>query len=104
LFQLHTEHMPLNIHVHHITKVPSPTYQQCHCHEETVHYFLLACPKYARQCLTLQNKIGPQANHCKNLPNNSKYTKPLLCFIVSTHRLEQIFRDVTPPMNEEEEE
>ena len=50
LFQLRTGHIPLNKHLHCITKVPTPICQQCHQREETVHHFLLVCPSYARQC------------------------------------------------------
>jgi len=103
LFQLHTGHAPLNKHLHRIAKVPNPTCQQCHRCKETVHHFLLACPTYTRQCLAIQNELGPQANHLKNLLNNPKCVKPLLRFIASTHRLEQTFGDVTPPADEEED-
>ncbi|KAG2343932.1 hypothetical protein BDR05DRAFT_883168, partial [Suillus weaverae] len=82
----------------------SPICQQCHRHEETVHHFLLTCPQYTRQQLTLQNEIGPQANHLKNLLSNRKCIKPLLRFIVSTRRLEQNFGDVTPPADDETDE
>jgi hypothetical protein len=104
IFQLRTGHAPLNKHLHRIKKAPSPTCQQCHRREETVHHFLLACPKYARHRLALQHEIGPQASHLKNLLNNQKCIKPLLRFIASTRRLEQTFGDVTPPADDETEE
>ncbi|KAG2029079.1 hypothetical protein BDR03DRAFT_814551, partial [Suillus americanus] len=62
---------------------------------ETVHHFILACPKYTRQRLALRNKLGPLTSHLKNLLNHKKCVKPLLHFIVSTRRLEQTFGDVT---------
>lgn len=104
LFQLCTGHAPLNKHLHWIMKVPSPTCQQCHHSKETVHYFLLICPKYTRQRLALQNEIGSQASHLKNLLSNRKCIKPLLHFIAGTHRLEQMFGDVNPPTDDEEDE
>ncbi|KAG2117577.1 hypothetical protein DEU56DRAFT_717063, partial [Suillus clintonianus] len=62
LFQLRTGHAPLNKHLFRIAKVPSPICQQCHRKEETVHHFLIACPAYTQQRLTLQNEIGPRAS------------------------------------------
>ncbi|KAG2367145.1 hypothetical protein BDR07DRAFT_363753 [Suillus spraguei] len=54
--------------------------------------------------LILSIYLGPQASHLKNLLNNQKCVKPLLRYIASTHRLEQIFGDVTPPADDKEEE
>ncbi|KAG2065423.1 hypothetical protein BDR04DRAFT_1032852, partial [Suillus decipiens] len=76
LFQFRTGHTPLNKHLQCIMKVPSPICQQCYHCEEMVHHFLLASPKYASQQLALQYKIGPQANHFKNLLSNQKCIKP----------------------------
>ncbi|KAG2346953.1 hypothetical protein BDR05DRAFT_877886, partial [Suillus weaverae] len=104
IFQLCTGHAPLNKHLHRITKVPSPTRQQCHQREDTVYYFLIACPMYARQRHVLQNDLGPQASHLRNLFNNRKYIKLLFHLIASTHRLEQNFGDVTPPADNDEGE
>ncbi|KAG1890078.1 hypothetical protein F4604DRAFT_1497981, partial [Suillus subluteus] len=94
LFKLRTGHAPLNKHLHLITKVPSPTCQQCHQREETVHHFLIACPVHARQHHALQNELGSRAGRLKNPLNNQKCIKPLLRFISSTRGLEQIFGDV----------
>ncbi|KAG2043292.1 hypothetical protein BDR03DRAFT_909915, partial [Suillus americanus] len=98
-FQLRTGHAPLNKHLHRITKISSPTCQQCHQPEETVHHFLIACPVYARQHHALQNELSPRASRL----NNRKCIKPLLRFILSTHGLEQIFRDVTPPADDDDD-
>ncbi|KAG1889092.1 uncharacterized protein F5891DRAFT_900102, partial [Suillus fuscotomentosus] len=91
LFQLCSGHAPLNKHLHCIAKVPSPKCQQCGEREETVHHFIITCPKYTTQCLALQLELGSQTTLLKNLLNNSKCIKPLLRFIASTHRMEQTF-------------
>ncbi|KIK46875.1 hypothetical protein CY34DRAFT_75091, partial [Suillus luteus UH-Slu-Lm8-n1] len=91
LFQLRMEHTPLNKHLYCIAK-------------KTIHYFIITCPQYMRQCHTLQIELGLQTNHIKNLLNNPKYIKPLLRFIASTRRMEQIFGNVTPPIDKEDEE
>ncbi|KAG2751293.1 hypothetical protein P692DRAFT_201686145, partial [Suillus brevipes Sb2] len=94
LFQLRTGHAPLNKHLHRIAKAPSPICQQCRQREEMVHHFIITCPQYTRQRHTLQIELGPQTNHLKNLLNNPKCIKPLLRFIASTRRMEQIFGDI----------
>lgn len=104
LFQLRSGHAPLNKHLHRIAKVPSPICLQCGEREETVHHFIITCPKYTTQCHALQFELGTQTNHLKNLLNNSKCIKPLLRFIASMHRMEQTFGDVTPPADEDDEE
>ncbi|KAG2035212.1 hypothetical protein BDR03DRAFT_868519, partial [Suillus americanus] len=43
---LRTGHAPLNKHFNRITEVQSPICQLCYQREETVHYFLIACPVY----------------------------------------------------------
>jgi ribonuclease HI len=97
LFQLRSGHVPLNKYLHRISKSPSPRCQQCNEREETVHHFLVSCPKYARQRATLRNEIGPRASQLQHLLSNCNSTKALFTYIASTKRFVQTFGDVTPP-------
>ncbi|KAJ8592974.1 hypothetical protein M405DRAFT_732277, partial [Rhizopogon salebrosus TDB-379] len=96
--RIRTGHVPLNKHLLRIAKNPSPTCQRCHQHVESVHAFIIIYPAYAMQRHALHREIGPRASHLTNLLNNRKCIMPL---IASTHRLEQIFRDVGPPSDDE---
>jgi hypothetical protein len=97
LFQLRSGHVPLNKYLHRISKSPSPRCQQCNEREETVHHFLVSCPKYARQHATLRKEIGPRASQLQQLLSNCHNTKALFTYIASTKRFDQTFGDVTPP-------
>lgn len=97
IFQLRTGHVALNKYLHHIAKVPSATCQECHAHEETVHHFLLVCPRYARQRNTLSLEVGPHQLQVKYLLCHSKGIRATLKYIACTKRMEQVFGDVTPP-------
>ncbi|KAG2749477.1 hypothetical protein P692DRAFT_201650334, partial [Suillus brevipes Sb2] len=96
LFQLRSGHVPLNKYLHRISKSksPSPRCQQCNEREETVHHFLVSCPKYARQSATLRNEIGPRASQLQHLLSNCHSTKALFMYIASTKRFVQTFGDV----------
>lgn len=85
LFQLRTGHIALNKHLHRIARAPSATCQERNAHEETVHHFLLVCPKYARQRNALSMEIGPRQLNVKYLLSESKRIRATLKY------------DVTPP-------
>ncbi|KAG2073157.1 hypothetical protein BDR04DRAFT_1011386, partial [Suillus decipiens] len=46
LLQLRTGHMPLNKHLHCISKAPSPTCKACNQKNKSVYHFILECPVY----------------------------------------------------------
>ncbi|KAG2055599.1 hypothetical protein BDR06DRAFT_841946, partial [Suillus hirtellus] len=55
--QLHMGHVPLNKHIHRISKSLSVRCLQCNAHEETIKHFLLDCPKYVRQYMALREEL-----------------------------------------------
>jgi ribonuclease HI len=101
IFQLRTGHVALNKYLHRIGKAPSAKCQECNTHEETVHHFLLVCPRFARQRNALSLEIGPRQLHVKYLLSEIKGIKATLKYIARTKRMEQIFGDVTPPKEKE---
>jgi hypothetical protein len=101
IFQLRTGHVALNKYLHRIGKAPSAKCQECNTYEETVHHFLLVCPRFARQRNALSLEIGPRQLHVKYLLSEIKGIKATLKYIARTKRMEQIFGDVTPPKEKE---
>ncbi|KAG1760547.1 hypothetical protein EDD22DRAFT_780982, partial [Suillus occidentalis] len=99
-----TGHAPLNKHLHHIAKVLNLICQQCQQCEEIIYHFIITCPQYTRQCHIFWIELGLQTNHLKNLLNNPKYIEPLLHFIASTCRMEQIFGNIISSVDEEDKE
>ncbi|KAG2046294.1 hypothetical protein BDR06DRAFT_899460, partial [Suillus hirtellus] len=92
-----TGHIPLNKHLHRISKAPSPLCPSCRERDESVHHYLLACPTYTRQRSAMRAELGPKAHQLKNLLNDNKCTKSLFKFIARTRHLLSSFGDVTPP-------
>ncbi|KAG2343437.1 hypothetical protein BDR05DRAFT_884353, partial [Suillus weaverae] len=95
-----TGHIPLNKHLHCISKAPSPICSSCQEHEETVHHYLFTCPTYDRQRNIMRAELGPKVHQMKHLLNDDKCIKALFKFITHTCRLVSTFRDVTPPVRE----
>ncbi|KAH7916939.1 hypothetical protein BV22DRAFT_970327, partial [Leucogyrophana mollusca] len=101
LFQLRTNHAPLNKHLFRIKgnadEPESPICPSCKAKEETVHHFLIACPAHQRQRDALIRALGRKANSLPALLSDEKCTSALFKYIASTRRFEQTFGDVTPP-------
>ncbi|KAG1907561.1 uncharacterized protein F5891DRAFT_938936, partial [Suillus fuscotomentosus] len=75
--------------------------QQCNKHDETVHHFVMACNRYARQRAALRTEGGTQASQLEFLLSIQYRNRELPKYIVYTRRLEKTFRDVTPPKPKE---
>ncbi|KAG2036260.1 hypothetical protein BDR03DRAFT_866465, partial [Suillus americanus] len=102
LFQLRTGHVPLNKHLHRISKAPSPTCTACHQKNESVYHFILECPAHARPRNAMRTALGTNACTLANLLHNRKHVKKLLTFIAQTKRFATTFGDVTPPPDRRE--
>lgn len=72
LIQLRTGHIPLNKHLHRISRAPSPICPACEEREESVHHFLLSCPAHARQRAIMKAEIRTRAHNLKDLLNEGK--------------------------------
>ncbi|KAH7918413.1 hypothetical protein BV22DRAFT_985058, partial [Leucogyrophana mollusca] len=95
LFQLRSNHVPLNKHLHKIgaldVEPSSPTCRACGDREETVHHFILTCPAYARQRAAMFLALPPRSRTLSSLLNNPKSVKLLFKYISSTRRFESTF-------------
>ncbi|OBZ69518.1 hypothetical protein A0H81_10498 [Grifola frondosa] len=96
LFQLRTEHVPLQKHLHRIRRAESPICPACHAAPETVHHFLLTCPAHAHHRWThLDRALGRTGRSLSCLLNTSTAMKPLFSFINATGRLSETFGNAT---------
>jgi hypothetical protein len=77
-------------------RASSATCLGCQAREELVHYFLMVCPKYARQRAALGLEVGPRQLNVKYLLSEGKGIRATLKYIARTKRMEQIFGNVTP--------
>ncbi|OBZ68012.1 hypothetical protein A0H81_12025 [Grifola frondosa] len=96
LFQLRTEHVPLQKHLHRIRRAESPICPACHAAPETVHHFLLTCPAHAHhRWAHLDRALGHAGRSLSCLLNTSTAMKPLFSFINATGRLSETFGNAT---------
>ncbi|OBZ69759.1 hypothetical protein A0H81_10502 [Grifola frondosa] len=96
LFQLRTEHVPLQKHLHRIRRADTPICPSCLAAPETVHHFLLTCPAHAHHRWDhLDRSLGRAGRSLNYLLNTSSALKPLFSYINATGRLQQTFGDVT---------
>ncbi|KAH7915762.1 hypothetical protein BJ138DRAFT_1238184, partial [Hygrophoropsis aurantiaca] len=99
LFQLCTNHAPLNKHLHRIKgKAEEPASPRCpHCNlrEEIVHHFLLTCPAFIQQHNALLRAIPRQKHNLPSLLNDPKCITHLFKYIAATERFKTVFGDVT---------
>lgn len=86
LFQLRTGHVPLNGHLHRIGSAESPNCGTCKSTRETVHHYLMVCPRYSRQRWILGQAFGREARMISVLLNNASALEHLFAFIGSTGR------------------
>ncbi|KAF8591811.1 hypothetical protein K439DRAFT_1325962 [Ramaria rubella] len=91
LLQLRTCHIPLNKHLHCISKANSPFCPHCPSRHETVHHFLLMCPAYTPHRRELEKHLGRGAKSLQHLLLNPKTMSCLVSFIRSTERLRDFF-------------
>ncbi|KIM57741.1 hypothetical protein SCLCIDRAFT_129703, partial [Scleroderma citrinum Foug A] len=62
MYQLHSGHIVLNQHLHHINRSNRPLCIQCEANKpETVHHMLFECEWYNSECHILRNKLGREA-------------------------------------------
>ncbi|KAG2032023.1 hypothetical protein BDR03DRAFT_802792, partial [Suillus americanus] len=69
LFQLRTGHMPLNKHLHCISKAPSPICEACNQKNKSVYHFILECPAYTRPHNVMRASMGTNSCTLANLLN-----------------------------------
>ncbi|KAJ7156427.1 hypothetical protein C8R43DRAFT_831343, partial [Mycena crocata] len=85
LTQLRTSHIGLNAFLYRFHLGPSPDCACCHI-PETVSHFLLACPAYQRQRLTLIMRLGTARLSLRRLISSKVDPHPVLAFVRDTKR------------------
>ena len=96
LVQLRTQHIPLNVHLHRIKKVPSPSCPKCDHPSETVRHFLLCCPAYRNARTRLANKLGRDAYSMPKLLSTKKHLPALMDYVRESGRLRHVFANIPP--------
>ena len=94
LVQLRTQHVSLNVHLHRIKKIPSPSCPNCGHPSETVRHYLLRCPAYRNARSRLANKLGRDAYSMSRLLSKKKCIPALMDFIRETGRLRHVFANI----------
>ncbi|TFY52761.1 hypothetical protein EVJ58_g9832 [Rhodofomes roseus] len=96
LFQLRTEHAPLQQHLHRIKKVDSPTCPNCDTARESVYHYLLECPAHDDQRARLAHDLGPAvAGSVRHLLTEPKALSPLFRYIHATGRFAATYGELT---------
>ena len=95
LFQLRSNHLPLNSYLHRIGKTPSKRCEQCWRRRrvestETVTHFLFECPSFERERHVLDAKLGRSSRDLKTILSDVDKTRALLSYIGRTRRFKEI--------------
>ncbi|PIL24746.1 hypothetical protein GSI_12632 [Ganoderma sinense ZZ0214-1] len=96
LFQLRSGHVPLNAHLHRISRAPSSTCPACASAPETVLHYLLVCPAYANARDRYLSGLGRRSRDLSTLLGTPDAWEPLLRYVGSTRRFAHTFGDVAP--------
>lgn len=96
IFQLRTGHIPLNSHLHRISRAPARTCPACGAAPETVHHFLLLCPAFANARARFLTGMGRRSRDLSALLGTPAAFRPLLMYVGATRRLAHTFGNVAP--------
>ncbi|KAG2043553.1 hypothetical protein BDR03DRAFT_941697 [Suillus americanus] len=94
---LHTNHTPLNKHLHCIRKANSPYCTHCPDKEETAHHFLIECPHYQHEHHSMMNALGCQASSLPFLLTNPNAAPHLVEYVNATGRMRSVLGEVPLP-------
>jgi len=104
LIQLRTGHIGLNKHLFRINRSDSPDCEHCPGTQESVHHFIMECPRYLHQRHKLRRALRRDANDMAFLLNNSRAITPLVDYINSTKRLAKSFGTIRVEKKKVDEE
>lgn len=95
LFQIRSNHLPLNCYLHRIGKAPHKRCEQCWRRRrvevtETVIHFIFECPSYDYERHALDSKLGRSSRDLKTILSNPDNIRVLLKYIGSTKRLKDL--------------
>ncbi|KAG2156408.1 hypothetical protein DEU56DRAFT_695682, partial [Suillus clintonianus] len=94
LISLRTHHIPLNKHLHRLTKADSPHCPHCPQAEETIHHYLFACPQYQRERHILSCALGRKSTSLPHLLATPEAIPHLVCFVNATRRLKPTLGEI----------
>jgi ribonuclease HI len=100
LFQLQSNHLPLNVYLNRIGKAETKYCDSC-CTirnidtAETVTHFLFECPSYDYERHSLDAKLGHHSRDLRTILSNKEDTSELLRFVGRTRRLQPTLGDVS---------
>jgi ribonuclease HI len=95
IFQLRSNHLPLNHYLHRIGKIPLKRCEQCWRRRrteatETVIHFLFECPSYEYERHDLDKKLGRSSRDLKAIFSDPDKTRVLLTYIGRTRRFKEL--------------
>jgi ribonuclease HI len=95
IFQIRSNHLPLNCYLHKIGKAPSKRCEQCWRRRrqevtETVTHFLFECPSYDYERHTLDSKLGRSSRDLKKILSEPDHARTLLSYIGRTRRFKEL--------------
>ena len=99
LVQLRTGHSPLLKHLHRIQRSPMPDCPACGEEHETVHHFLLTCPRFAS---ARYRHIVPLGRRCRDLAyllGSPEASDNLFAFVNATGRMRGTFGEIAVKEN-----
>ncbi|KIK76627.1 hypothetical protein PAXRUDRAFT_108449, partial [Paxillus rubicundulus Ve08.2h10] len=94
LVWLHTKHVPLNEHLHHIKKSDSLDCPHCPGSKEDVAHFILKCPHYVCKHFVLNRSLRWQTYYLPHLLSNSKVILFLINYVNSMGQFKATFNEV----------
>ena len=100
LFQLQSNHLPLNAYLHRIKKSENKFCLNCwnllnYKVKETVTHFLFECPSYEDERHTLDRKLGWLSRDLRAVLSEKEPIRELLRFIGRTKRVKTTLGDVS---------
>lgn len=95
IFQIRSNHLPLNCYLHRIGKAPSRRCEKCWHRRrievtETVIHYLFECPSFDYERHTLDSKLKRDSRDLKKILSDPDHVRTLLSFIGSTKRFKEL--------------
>ena len=94
LFQLRTNHVPLQTYLAHIGKATVGTCPTCHTTPETVAHFLLVCPTYSLHRALHFRSLGYSGRTLPTLLNSADAIRPKFCTDPRANPLDEVRRRI----------
>jgi hypothetical protein len=86
IFQLRTNHIPLNPYLHKIKRAENASYDNCGYPRETPQHFIMECPKYEKERRKLlEGRLGAKRNFA-NIVTDEEHICKLANFILESKR------------------